>query len=176
MPHRLIGILVFLGVAQIAFADTTAVTADGRKVILHDNGKWSEATESGKKEGDPVAMLTLEKKSDLARGCRLGLRLQNDLQAQIRTLVLRFTAYKGEKLPFETVSRGYSYIKPTASQYQEIDFRGITCGEIVSIGVEAARNCHVGALTKYSADEKHCLKLIEVAPSTIVPIAKKAEE
>lgn len=172
MPYRLIGTLVVLLAAHYAFADVTAVTADGRKVILHDNGKWTAVEPSDKQDDETRAKLTLENKLDLARGCRLGLRLQNDLQAQVRTLVLRFTAYKGEKLPFETVSRGFSYIKPTTSQYQEIDFRGITCNEIVSVGVEAARNCHVGELTKYSADEVHCLKLIEVTPSTILPIAK----
>ena len=114
----------------------------------------------------------MQNKTELSRGCRLGLRLQNDLSAQIRTLVLRFTAYKDEQIAFETVSRGYSFIKPTNSQYQEIIFRGIRCDEVRSVGVSAARNCHVGELTKYSASPKRCLELIQVAPSKLLPIAK----
>ena len=158
---------------QIAAADMAAITADGRKVLLRDNGTWEFTDKSAGDSGEPRAILTLEKKFNLARGCRLGLRLTNDLSAQIRSLVLRFTAYKEAQVAFETVSRGYSYIKPTVSQYQEISFRGITCDEITSVAVSAARNCHVGELTKYSASKERCLQLIEVQPSDILPIAKR---
>lgn len=72
------------------------------------------------------------------------------------------------------MSRGFSNVKPTSSQYQEVSFRGIGCDEIRSVSVSAARNCHVGELTKYSASAKHCLELVEVAPSSLLPIAKSA--
>ena len=171
MLNRVVPLLACTLAAQIAVADTTAITADGRKVLLRDNGTWEYA---GKADDDAeaAATLTLEKKFDISGGCRLGLRLQNDLSAQIRTLVLRFTAYKEEQVAFETVSRGYSYVKPTTSQYQEVSFRGITCDEILSVAVTAARNCHVGELTKYSASGKHCLQLVDVKSSTLLPIAK----
>lgn len=155
-------------------ADLTAVTSDGREVLLHDNGKWEFVKQEA--AGEAKARLSLENKVDLARGCRLGLRLQNDLPAQIRSLVLRFTAYKDEGVPFETVSRGYSYVKPTNSQYQEISFRGITCDEVRSVEVTAARNCHVGDLTKYSASENRCLDLVDVQPSELLPIATRATQ
>ncbi len=174
MLYRFTGFFVLLLITQIAAADMTATTADGRKVLLRDNGTWKFTGKVEDVDGEPHATLTLEKKFDLARGCRLGLRLQNDLPAQIRTLVLRFTAFKGGAVAFETVSRGYSYIKPTVSQYQEISFRGITCEEISSVAVSAARNCHVGQLTKYSASEERCLELVDVRPSDMLPIAKKA--
>ena len=174
MLYRVLGTIVFAMLTQVAVAETTATTADGRQVLLSDDGTWKFAHTNEDQEGDPLASLTLEKKFDLARGCKLGLRLQNDLPAQIRSLVLRFTAFKEAQVAFETVSRGYSYIKPTTSQYQEISFRGITCDEIRSVAVAAARNCHVGELTKYSASETHCLELVDVKPSDILPIAKKA--
>lgn len=173
MSYRLAFFLILLSAAQYGTADTTATTVDGREVLLRDNGTWVYAAEQGEETASPVAMLTLEKRFDLARGCRIGLRLQNDLPAQIRTLVLRFTAYKGDQIPFETVSRGYSYIKPTTSQYQEVDFRGISCDEITSVEVFAARNCHVGELTKYSATDADCLKLFEVSDSDIMVIARR---
>jgi hypothetical protein len=174
MLYRSIAILALLLTARFAAADVTITIPDGRKVILYDNGTWSVVKESDTPETRRYAVLTPEKKFDLPRGCKLGLRLQNNLSAQIRTLVLRFTAYKGEKIPFETVSRGYSYIKPTASQYQEISFRGIACSEINLVEVSAARNCHVGDLTKYSAEAHHCLKLVDVKTSDLIPIAKRA--
>ena len=173
MLFRFTGLFVLALAAQLAKADMTATTADGRKVLLRDNGTWEFTGKVDAADSEPRAILTLEKKFDLARGCKLGLRLQNDLPAQIRSLVLRFTAFKEAKVAFETVSRGYSYIKPTVSQYQEISFRGITCDEISSVTVSAARNCHVGALTKYSASGQHCLALVDVRPSDMLPIAKK---
>ena len=173
MLYRLTGFTALVLAAQLATADMTATTADGREVLLRDNGTWAFTSKAKTADGEARGILTLEKKFDLARGCRLGLRLQNDLPAQIRSLVLRFTAFKEGQVAFETVSRGYSYIKPTVSQYQEISFRGITCNEITSVTVSAARNCHVGELTKYSASEKRCLELIDVRPSDMLPIAKQ---
>ena len=166
-------ILALLLAAQITAADVTITIPDGRQVLLRDNGTWSVVEESDNAETRTYASLTVERKFELPRGCKYGLRLQNDLSARIRTLVLRFTAYKGDQIPFETVSRGFSYIKPTASQYQEIKFRGIQCDEITAIEVFAARNCHVGELTKYTAEAHHCLNLVEVKPSEIVPITKR---
>jgi len=173
MQYRSIGILALLLAAQLASADVTITIPDGRQVILRDNGTWSVVKESEDSENRRYAVLMVEKQFELPRGCKYGLRLQNDLSARIRTLVLRFTAYKGDSIPFETVSRGFSYVKPTVSQYQEIKFRGIQCDEISSIEVFAARNCHVGDLTKYSAEAHHCLNLVEVQSSEIVPIAKR---
>lgn len=173
MLYRSIGFFALLLIAQLAAADVTITIPDGRQVVLRDNGTWSVVKESDNGETRRYAELTLEKKFDLARGCKFGLRLQNNLSAQIRSLVLRFTAYKGGQTPFETVTRGYSYIKPTASQYQEISFRGIKCAEVSSIEVFAARNCHVGDLTKYSAEAHHCLNLVDVKSGDIVPIAKR---
>lgn len=171
MPYlRPIHALVLLLAAAAAGADTVATTVDGRQVLLREDGRWEYLQPDTRAER--AALLSLENRAELARGCRLGLRLQNDLVAQIRTLVLRFTAFKGDGIPFETVSRGFSFIKPTVSQYQEIDFRGITCDEISAVQVTAARNCHVGELTKYSASAADCASLVEVIPSDILPFAK----
>jgi len=175
MLHRTIGILAICVAAQTATADLTITAPDGRKILLRDDGTWTLLQDTADAEARRYATLILENKIDLAGGCRLGLRMRNDLSEQIRTLVLRFTAYKGEQIPFDTVSRGYSYIKPTASQYQEITFRGITCDEITLVEVLAARNCHVGDLTKYSAEAHHCLNLVDVVTSEVLPIAKGSE-
>jgi hypothetical protein len=175
MLHRLLVSSVFVFFATAINADMFATTDDGRKVLLRSNGTWALADQAATSDTEATAILTLEKTVELTQGCRLGLRLQNSLSAQIRTLVLRFTVYKENQVPFETVSRGFSYIKPTTSQYQEIRFRGIGCNDIASVEVFAARNCHVGELTKYTASAAHCLKLVAVAPSDLLPIAKRMD-
>jgi hypothetical protein len=171
MKNRLflLGCLLFSHLAQ---ADIQATTEDGRKVTLKNNGTWMYNPVGGTEPAPRTAVLTLEKFQDIPGGCELGLRLQNDLHSPIRTMVLRFTAYKPGNIPFETVSRGYSRIKPTANQFQEIKFRGLSCGEIDKVQVEAAHNCHVGDLTKYNASEERCLELVKVMESWHTTIYK----
>lgn len=179
MPYRLICLvatMLCLGLASNAHAESTVVTTDdGRKILLRSNGTWEPFEEAAAKAAGK-AVLTLEKRANLPRGCRIGLRMQNNLAAQIRTLVLRFTAYKDGSIPFETVSRGYTYIKPTMSQYQEVTFRGITCDEVSSVEIFAARNCHIGDLTKYSATADDCLQLITVNPSDRMVLSRRQND
>jgi len=171
MKRRALTLALLLS-TQLSLAATEATTADGRKVLLRDNGTWTFVRE-GAEEDKPMARLELENRVEIPNGCRLGLRMSNNLNAQIRTLVLRFTAFKAGDIPFETVSRGYSFIKPTTDQYQEIRFRGISCEQIDKVLVRAAHNCHIGELTKYNASEDRCLELVDVRESELMTIFKK---
>lgn len=162
-------LLASLLAGTAAQADTEATTQDGRKVLLKDNGLWEYIVEDAQSL-QPKAILQLELKDSSAYGCRLGLRMTNALAFPIRTLVMRFTAYKEGGIAFETVSRGFSRIKPTKDQYQEIRFRGASCEEIAQVQVRAAHNCHVGELTKYSASEEACLALVKTMPSELITI------
>lgn len=157
--------------AGSASAELTATTEDGREVVLRSNGTWSFASEV-EPAGTPVAKLTVLRHESVSNGCVIGLELQNDLNELIRTLVLRFTAYRGPEVKFDTVSRGYSFVRPTLRDYEEIQFRGITCEDITSVEVSAARNCHVGDLTKFSSDPGDCLALFEIAPTNMLVITK----
>lgn len=159
-----------------AQADMTATTDKGKKVLLKDNGTWQYIKEGEEAAQGPSARLVLENMQEIPNGCRFGLRMHNDLNEQVRTLVLRFTAYKEGNIPFETVSRGYSFIKPTNNQYQQIRFRDLSCAQIDKIQVRAAHNCHVGSLTKYSATEDDCLALVTLEDSDIKPLFSPPRE
>lgn len=154
-----------------AAAELTATTEDGRDVLLRENGTWSFVNEAGEKP-KRIATLTVIRHESVSNGCVIGLELDNQLNELIRTLVLRFTAYLGPDVKFDTVSRGYSFVRPTLTSYEEIQFRGITCEDIASVEVSAARNCSVGELTKFSSDPWDCLELIEVAPTNRLAITK----
>lgn len=172
MSYRVFALLLFL-LPAFAVADAlTATTPDGRVVQLNDDGTWAFVG-SDRKDGEPrPALLTLEDTTSIPNGCKIGVRLHNRLPDSIRSLVLRFIVYKETGVPFEKVSRGFSYIKPSITQYREVTFRGVRCEDVVGIEVQAARNCHVGELTKYTATAEHCLKLVEVKPSDRVPFGK----
>jgi len=157
-------------VSTAAWAAQEAVTNDGTRVMLHDDGTWTAIAQ--KDQETSQAKLVVERVEPLSTGCRLGLRLRNELPSPIRSLVLRFTAYKQGPVAYETVTRGFSFIKPTDTQYQEALFRGIQCAEIVQLQVHGADKCHVGELTKYSSSAKRCLALVHVADSELIKIFK----
>jgi hypothetical protein len=154
-----------------ATAELAATTEDGRKVVLRANGTWSFAGDVAASK-TPIATLTVLRRESVTNGCIIGLELENNLNDLIRTLVLRFTAYRGPDVRFDTVSRGYSHVRPTLTSYEEVQFRGITCEDITSVEVSAARNCSVGELTKYSSDPGDCLALFEIAPTDMLAITK----
>lgn len=171
MLLRFVAISLMWSIAQIGVADVRATTEDGRQVILRPNGTWIPAG-AQQESGEGKAVLTLETLEPRSRVCRLGWRLQNNTPETIRSLVLRFTAYIDGNILFETVSRGFTFVRPTLGQFQEIDFRGITCDEIKSIEVSSARNCDVGQLTRFSATPGDCLDIVKLTPSNLLPVVK----
>ena len=152
------------------WAAQEAVTNDGMRVLLNDDGTWKAVTQGDRPESR--ATLTVERVEELPSGCRVGLRLCNDLPGPIRSLVLRFTAHKEGPVAYETVTKGFSFIKPTDSQYQEILFHGIDCRDIAQLQVHGADKCRAGELTKYSSSAASCLGLVHVADSELVKIFK----
>ena len=167
-----VALLALMLTTPLAWADREAVTGDGERVLLKDDGTWEPITGNAEEAPAEQARLTLERRQNLQTGCRFGLRLHNDLSTPIRSLVLRFTAYKPGPVAYETVTRGYSFIKPTDSQYQDILFRGLDCADILQLQVHGANNCHVGELTKYSDGADRCLSLVKVVESDLVKIFK----
>lgn len=157
------------------YADLEATTKDGRKVLLNDNGLWQFVKE-GDDEKAPKARLMLKIHETYRDSCRLGFEMTNNLGFPIRTAVLRFTAYKPGGVAFDTLSRGFSRIKPGEQQFQEIRFRGVTCEEIDKLQVNTARNCHIGELTKYNASAKTCLDLLRTEPSDFMTIYQAPTE
>jgi hypothetical protein len=156
-----------------AWAAQEAVTGDGMRVLLRDDGTW-ERLDAPDKEDENAggAKLVVEKREALVNGCRFGLRLSNNLKEPIRSLVLRFTAYKPGPIAYETVTRGFFNIKPTDSQYQTIPFRGITCEGILQVEVDAADKCRVGEFSSYWYGADRCIGGVDVVDSDLVKIFK----
>ena len=154
-----------------ARADIEAVTKDGQRVILKDDKTWDYLQSQ---EGDPSksAVISVTSLDDLGSTCKLGLRLQNNLGYRIKSLVPTFSAYKVGGLRFESVSKGFSSIKPTRDLYREIQFHGIGCSQIDYILVHDADQCNMGQIDKYNNEKGECLSKIFVEPSDLINIRK----
>lgn len=153
--------------------DRIAVMPDGGQVRLLEDGTW-EAIDLVA-DDTPKADLRLVELKSIPGACQLGTQLHNQLNTQIRSLVLRYGIHKqGASGPvmFDSVSRGYSYLRPTEAQYQELIVRGMRCRDILFITVDIPPNCHVGEINKYSEDQSACKSLVNVVENPKVKIFK----
>ena len=166
-----IALSVFL-LAGIAQADIGAITADGKHVLLKDDNTWSYVEEETDQETEYVA-LTVVKKQPLANGCKLGFRLDNHMTVDIRTLVPQFSAYIGENVLFQTVSKEFLRIRPTLTQYQEVLFTKIQCRDIQYVKVHGGDRCNMGELNRFSPVRGECLKKIRIIPSDVFNVIKQ---
>jgi hypothetical protein len=117
-------------------------------------------------------VLTVVKRTELANGCRLGLKLANQTAYQVQSIVPQFSALTRGGVVFETIFAAFTMLKPTKEQYQEITFKGIRCEDVARITVHGADRCTVGDLTRFSPATGECLRHIRVTESDLISISK----
>ncbi len=82
--------------SSAAQADVELTAPDGRRILLKDNGTWlyveaDRTADTINKEGE--AILVLERKVERGNGCRIAVRLENNLPYEIRSLVPYYSVY-----------------------------------------------------------------------------------
>ncbi len=170
------------GDAEITVDDDTAaearvktgirvMTPTGRHVLLMEDQTW-EYVEIEPGNPDSSAVMTVANIQTLRNACKIGLRLQNNLGFKIKSLVPSFTAYTGDSVRYETVSKSFSSIKPTLDQYRQIQFIGLRCEDISHILVHGADHCYMGPLDKFTAETGICLSYVHVQASDLIEISK----
>lgn len=147
------------------------ITPDGRRVLLRDDHTW-EVIEAEQGDAASSAVITVANVRGLRNACKVGLRLENKLGYNIKSLIPSFSAHTSKGVLYETVSKAFSSIKPTRDQYQQIQFIGITCEGIGHIRVHGADNCSMGRIDKFNEEDGECLSHIYVQPSELIKIIK----
>lgn len=193
-----------MAVWQLARADIEAATPDGRRVLLRDNGTWAyietrpkeaapkdakgkdaagkEASAKDVKEArgdrkDGELLLVLDGKTEIGSACRFGLQLVNKLPYEVTSLVLYFSAYRPDGILYGTETPGSQFgsLKPGNSQRRELEFRGITCGDIARLQVTGGDRCTMGDLHRWSDIEEvkgQCLARVKVVESSVLKFEK----
>ena len=147
------------------------VTPDGRRVLLRDNHTW-EVIEVAQDDPSTSAVITVANTRGLRNACKIGLRLENHLGYNIKSLIPSFSVYTADGVLFETISKSFSSIKPTKNQYRQIQFIGITCEDIGHVRVHGAEHCSMGVMDKFNEAEGECLSHIYVQASDLIKITK----
>ena len=147
------------------------ITPDGRRVLLRDDHTW-EVVEAYQGDAASSAVITVANVRGLRNACKVGLRLENKLGYNIKSLIPSFSAHTTKGVLYETVSKAFSSIKPTRDQYKQIQFIGITCEGIGHIRVHGADHCSMGPMDKFNEKDGECLSHIYVQPSELIKVIK----
>lgn len=170
-------LIIALAPFLAARADMETTTPDGRKVLLKDDGTWSYVETEKPADQEKIVVtgegvLTLEQMVDLGQNCRIGFRLQNDTNYEIRSIVPRFVIYRKNGVAYEGRTLGFYSINPGNSLYRESLFRGISCADIGRIQVAGGERCTMGDLDRFAYTGGACLDRVRVVPSDRVQFDK----
>jgi len=170
-------LIVALAPLSPARADLEVTGPDGRRILLKEDGTWryADAEQEGAKERPVVkgeGVLKLERLVELGPNCKIGFRMQNDTDYEIRSIVPRFIIYRTNGVAFEGRTLGFYSINPGNSFYRETMFQGINCKEIGRIQVTGGDRCVMGDLDNFSYVGGACLERVRVVPSDIVRFDK----
>lgn len=170
MRHLVLGICL-LSVSFFAHGETEAITSDGRRVWLKDDHTWDFIADSeGSTRGRLV--MTVEKKYDITSGCRIGLRLQNNTDYRVTSIVPQFSDYTRDHIRLETIFVPFEGITATFDRYQEMFFRGMKCRDIAYLKIHGGDRCTMGDLDKFSGEKGECLSRVLLIDSEIISIVK----
>lgn len=179
--------VLLLGAAP-ARADFELKDAEGRRILLKDDGTWryldekpataadapaSAASEPAAEEPPPPsAELSLVRKTDTPAGCQFDLQLRNTLPFEIRSLVPEFGAVRPSGVLYTTQTAAFIAIKPGNEVTRSVRFVGIKCGEIDILRVQGGDRCEVGDLERFTPAKGVCLARLKLMPTDLVRFEK----
>ena len=163
-----------------ALADFQLTDAQGRRILLKDNGTWSYVDDSGTETGTDAAAATptvlaelqLLLRRDAPAGCQFGVMLTNTLPYEIESLVLEFAAQRANGVVYASKSTGFASVRPGNRSSRPLVFEGIACQEIAKLQVLGGDRCEMGELNKFTDGKGLCLALVRVVPSDLLKFEK----
>ncbi|MDL2338052.1 MAG: hypothetical protein QFE16_09430 [Pseudomonadota bacterium] len=175
-----LGALV-LGAACLpaAWADFELSDGQSRRILLKDDGTWryvealpSSGAASEPAKQQPQAELLLERRMDVAGGCRFELALVNTLTYEIRSLVPDFAVYRANGVAYSVQTAGFGPVRPGDKGRRAVQFGGIACADVAKLQVQGGDRCDMGDLQKFSDVTGECLARLRVRPSELLLFEK----
>lgn len=174
-------VFLFVGIAFSCSvqADFEVTAADGRRILLKDNGTWEYSETIGKDQVNDKpkdageAVLLLERKAERGNGCRFVAQLVNNLPYEIKSFVPYYSIYRADGVIYDTVSSPSSYagLKPGDKQSRQFEVIGIACKDIARVQVVGGDRCSMGDLYRLS-EQGACLARVHVVGSDLVRFDK----
>lgn len=186
-PARLLrlclpALLLSLGALQPACADFELRDAQGRRVLLKDDGTWRFIEAEAQPAAAPAAAepakppaqadLRLLQRTELSAGCSFTLVLSNTLPYEIRSLVPEFAVHRTSGVVYTTQGLGFGPVKPGDSYQRDLRILGIACQDIAKLQVQGGDRCDMGDLNKFSDAKGECLARVRVQASNLISFEK----
>lgn len=175
-------LLLGIGALQPARADFELNDAQGRRILLKDDGTWryldtearpATAPAPGAAAKPPVmAELRLLRRTELSAGCGFTLALSNTLPYEIRSLVPEFAVHRSSGVIYTTQGLGFGPVKPGDSYQRDLRILGIACQDIAKLQVQGGDRCDMGDLNKFSDAKGECLARVRLLPSELISFEK----
>ncbi|MCG6941284.1 MAG: hypothetical protein LJE69_08535 [Thiohalocapsa sp.] len=126
-------------------------------------------TDTGRK----AVVVSINMKKAFPDACLLGMTFTNNLDIKVTNLSIRLTAYIRGNVKYDAVTRNFTEVKPTESQYREVTFTQIGCNEIDYIGITDPGRCAIGEdMNRFTAQPGDCAKFVDVAVSPLIMVRK----
>jgi hypothetical protein len=126
--------------------------------------------------GRKAVVLSVHMKKEFPDACQLGMTLTNNLDTKVTNLSIRLTAYIRGDVKYDEITRNFTGVKPTESEYREATFTQIKCSEIDYIGVTDPGRCAIGReMNRFTTAPGDCAKFVDVAVSPHITIRKVAQ-
>lgn len=159
-------IVMFTGLAPLLLgADTPATTDGGARVVLHDDGTWSPASEAPTLAPEPVARATVSvaKCEDFDDYISVQLSLRNDGPDTLDQVHIKYryidrsgALVTGSEWYFSDVRAGKTVVDRTMA------VRHLRCSDLSRVELSSA-TCRLGV----SSDEVECLDGVTVAVGAV---------
>jgi hypothetical protein len=180
LPALLTGLVAL----PAAHADFELRNAEGRRILLKDDGTWQFVDEAAAAAAAPAsaasapttpppqAELQLLAKADTPGGCTFSLALVNTLPYEIHSLVPEFAVQRANGVVYASQLRGFGPVKPGDTHQRDLRFLGIACADIAKLQVLGGDRCDMGDLNKFSDAKGECLARVRVLPSKLLSFEK----
>jgi hypothetical protein len=130
-----------------------------------------------KDTGRKAVVVSIHMKKAFPDACMLGMTLTNNLDIKVTNLSIRLTAYIRGNVKYESITRNFTEVKPTESQYRDVVFTQIRCDEIDYIGITDPGRCAIGEdMNRFTTQPGDCAKFVDVAVSPHITVRKIKQE
>jgi hypothetical protein len=153
-----------------AYAEMTATTAEGQKVLLKDDGTWQFIDDTAS-ASDRHILMSVVKLKEMFGTCMISIEISNNVGSRVQTFSPRILAYDNDG---EFINDGILFVQNIENggrQTPDMQIRGVECGVIKHLEIRkmAMDMCEIGGK---SIDGSECIELIQIESTSKIPFRK----
>jgi hypothetical protein len=172
-PIQAVALLAVIAAGGCATDDFKRAVGLETEPPVNPNAPKITRSEPVTSTGRKSVVVSIHMKKEFPDACMLGMTFTNNLDVKVTNLSIRLTAYINGSVKYDAITRNFTEVKPTESQYREATFTQIRCDEIDYIGITDPGRCAIGEdMNRFTTQPGDCAKFVDVAVSPIITVRK----